>query len=290
MHTYKTTDFIGYNKSYNGFICAEARTLCMHSHEFYEIAYVVQGCGIHYANGVSSLIKEGDFIFVSPGIEHCTISSKDETVPRIRVCNCLFVPEYFNPAINCFLASKFTCATRFNDILSCDSPFCLLMHDTQNSPIKSTILSMKHEMDLQENSIDAIINNHLNTFLIEAGRIYDAQFNLDSIHNHPNPVIQDLISYIKANLDLQLTLNMLAEHVHFSPEYLSRYFKKHTGKNISSFISELRIEKAQELLCHTSYPISEIGYLCGYSSTSNFRKCFSKATGSSPHSFRKKQF
>lgn len=289
MRTYKATDYIGNNRSYNGFICAEARTLCLHSHEFYEIAYIVQGCGTHYANGVSSIIKEGDFIFVSPGIEHCTISSKDETVPRIRVCNCLFLPEYINPAIKCFLDSYFPCAAHFGEILCSDSPFCLVMHDTQNLPIKSTILSMKHEMDLQENSIDAIINNHINTFLIEAGRIYDAQLKLDSIHNYPNPIIQDLISYIKANLDLQLTLNMLAEYVHFSPEYLSRYFKKYTGKNISSFIAELRIEKAKELLCHTSYPVSEIGYLCGYSSASNFRKYFGKVTGLSPYYYRKKQ-
>lgn len=287
MHVYKTSDFIGYNKPYNAAVCAEARNVNLHSHEFYEIAYVVSGYGTHYTKDSSFLLKEGDFVFISPEAEHCTASSHDENVPRIRICNCLFTPEYFNVAAGLFLQSNFSCTEQFNNILNDAKPFCIVMHDTQAFSIKNLLFSMKREMDMQENCIDAIIKNLFNAFLIEAGRIYDSQFHLRSSDCRSDVIIQELISYIKTNLDLVLTLNMLANHVHFSPEYLSRYFKKHTGKKLSCFITELRIEKAKDLLCHTSYPISEIGYLCGYSSVSNFRKYFKNTTGLSPLTYRK---
>lgn len=93
-----------------------------------------------------------------------------------------------------------------------------------------------------------------------------------------------------SNFGSNLTLDFLAEYVHLSPEYLSRYFKKHTGKNLSKFITETRIKKAKYMLRTDDQPIHEIAEYCGYTSISNFEKAFKKLTGMTAGEYRRLDF
>ena len=74
--------------------------------------------------------------------------------------------------------------------------------------------------------------------------------------------------------------------MHLSREYLSRYFKRYTGKNISETLLEVRMYHAKEMLITTTHAVDDIGLYCGYTSSSNFQKAFKKYTGMSPREFR----
>ena len=102
-----------------------------------------------------------------------------------------------------------------------------------------------------------------------------------------NEVIDDLIKYIKSNFGSNITLDYLAAYAHLSPEYLSRYFKKCTGMNISEFITETRIEKAKFRLRTTNWSVQDIAVYCGYGSLANFHKAFKKAVGMTASEYRK---
>lgn len=99
--------------------------------------------------------------------------------------------------------------------------------------------------------------------------------------------IDELAKYIRANFSYNLSLDFLAQHMHLSREYLSRYFKKHMGKTISEYLLEVRIEKAKQMLRTSSYSISDICEHCGYTSVGNFQKAFKKVTSVSPSAYRK---
>ncbi|MCX7714882.1 MAG: AraC family transcriptional regulator [Clostridia bacterium] len=287
MPIYKTEDFIPRNSSYHLFCCAEARSPHMHSHDFYEIAYVYEGSGKHYTNFEVKSLKEGDFILLSPGFEHSVTSLEDSKAPWIRICNGLFDKNYFNSCIREYSKFDIFKNTSFYGMVNSSVPFCLHLSDNEAHTVKKYIWSMKYEYDLGKNCIDAAVKNLVQNFLIEANRICD--FKIDMITNQ-NDEIKNLIEYMQSNLHLNLTLDLLAAQIHLSPEYLSRYFKKATGKNVSSYLMELRISKAKRLLAESSYPITEICHLCGYSSLSNFRKYFGKITGMSPSDYRKLKF
>lgn len=86
-------------------------------------------------------------------------------------------------------------------------------------------------------------------------------------------------------VDLDHSLLSVAGYVGLSPSYFSRIFQKYTGQSFTSYLSELKIERAKELLLHTDEPISAIAEKINYTERS-FRRVFKNMTGHSPAIFR----
>lgn len=99
-------------------------------------------------------------------------------------------------------------------------------------------------------------------------------------------VINDIKKYISDNIDEDLSLVRLGELFHFNPSYLSRLFKQVTGKNLSYYINEVRLEKAKEMLRTNRYKIHEIATKLGYISAPYFTRIFKKAMNMSPQEYR----
>lgn len=93
--------------------------------------------------------------------------------------------------------------------------------------------------------------------------------------------------YISANLNSDnLTRNSVAAYMHMNPDYLSNLFHTKFGRTMSSYITDMRIDKAKELLIHTDLSLNEICERTGFASCSYFHKQFKKITGSTPQQFR----
>lgn len=91
--------------------------------------------------------------------------------------------------------------------------------------------------------------------------------------------------YMVEAVDLNHTLQSVAHYVDLSPSYFSRVFQKYTKQSFTSFASELKIERAKELLLHTNEPIAAIAEKINYTERS-FRRVFKNLTGHSPATFR----
>ncbi|HEX2927743.1 MAG TPA: helix-turn-helix domain-containing protein [Ruminiclostridium sp.] len=92
--------------------------------------------------------------------------------------------------------------------------------------------------------------------------------------------------YIIQHINEDLTLNRLSDMVHVNPSYLSRLFKNVTGLNLTDFIFETRIEKAKELLLHSSKKVNEISPEVGYDSPNSFARFFKNSVGMTPQEYR----
>lgn len=287
MLTYKCSTFIPPGEEFNAFPCAELRTERKHSHEFYEFAYVCDGCGTHYDGNDYKTVVRGNFVVISPGIEHCFISSENIESPWTTVLDCLFTNQFFNAVKQDYLNIESLKDTILYKLFENNKPFCLVLSDGTNSEIKFYMEAIKHKRGINNHKTNAIVKNLLLNMLIETSTLYDSFFEAPETVQKSLFEINHLIRYIKANLDVNLTLNLLAAQIHMSPAYLSRYFKQKTGKNISEYIAELRVEKAKKLLISTTHSITDVCFLCGYSSVPNFRKYFKKIVGMSPGNYRK---
>ena len=93
-------------------------------------------------------------------------------------------------------------------------------------------------------------------------------------------------NYISKNYMDDLRLPMLADLAGMSASAFSRFFKLHTGRNISEYIIDLRLGYAARMLVDTQKSISEIGFDCGFNNLSNFNRIFKKKKGCSPSEFR----
>lgn len=94
------------------------------------------------------------------------------------------------------------------------------------------------------------------------------------------------IAYIANHYSEELSAEILASAVYLTPDYLSRLFKKSTGKSISQYIRQYRMEKAKDALLHTHKKVIEIGIQSGYPNYSYFCQSFREYFGSSPEKYR----
>lgn len=106
-----------------------------------------------------------------------------------------------------------------------------------------------------------------------------------SIH-HYSPLVQKTIAYIEADLSGDLSLHALAILQNVSPGYLSTLFRKETGKTVTDFVTQRRMEHAAKLLRTTSLQIQTIAQHCGISDVNYFSKLFKRHYSMTPRQFR----
>ena len=93
-------------------------------------------------------------------------------------------------------------------------------------------------------------------------------------------------NYIAKNYMDEIRLNTLADIAGMSPSAFSRFFKLHTGRNLSDYIIEMRLGYASRMLVDTARSIAEISFQSGFNNLSNFNRIFKKKKGCSPSEFR----
>lgn len=102
--------------------------------------------------------------------------------------------------------------------------------------------------------------------------------------------VRNAIEYINLNLNMELSLSSVSEILDKNPSFLSNQFKKETGKTITKYIQETRIEKAINLLTTTELSIQEISETVGIHDLSWFSKLFKNIVGVSPSQYRATEF
>ncbi|MDP4261687.1 MAG: chromate resistance protein [Bacteroidota bacterium] len=100
---------------------------------------------------------------------------------------------------------------------------------------------------------------------------------------------RELKEIIQDHIDTSLSLKETSKVLNVHPAYLSREFSKYFDNlSFGEYIRKLRIEKAMEYLQSSSYSLTEIAYLTGFSDQSHFTRIFKKHTGENPSAYKKK--
>lgn len=102
--------------------------------------------------------------------------------------------------------------------------------------------------------------------------------------------VKDLKAIIQDQIDTQFTFDLkkISNDLEMNPSYLSREFSKYfEDLNFGDYVRKLRIEKAITLIQNSTYTLTEIGYMTGFSDQSHFTRIFKHCTGKNPSSYRK---
>jgi AraC-like DNA-binding protein len=94
--------------------------------------------------------------------------------------------------------------------------------------------------------------------------------------------------FIEDNQATDISLADVAKAVNTSTFYFCKLFKKATGLNFTEYLSQVRIEKAKNLLLNPNLRVSEIGYEIGFQSLTHFNRVFRRIAGQSPTSYRER--
>lgn len=77
-----------------------------------------------------------------------------------------------------------------------------------------------------------------------------------------------------------------ASELKYAPDYLTRIFKKHTGKTTLEYINGVRLQKAKSLLLNTDLSVSQIAYSVGFADEKYFMRLFKREESVTPTQYR----
>jgi YesN/AraC family two-component response regulator len=118
----------------------------------------------------------------------------------------------------------------------------------------------------------------------------DANHNLLTARVHDQPCITSAKNYIYEHASEPLRLRDVAEHVHLSQNYFSKFFKKTTGIGFSESLVRVRVENAKDLLTNSVLLMTEVASQTGFGSLSQFNRTFRRYAGCSPKAYRASLF
>ncbi len=132
----------------------------------------------------------------------------------------------------------------------------------------------------------------LYTIATSADCEYIASQGYTSSHNKEtdNSRMSKIYNFVLENYHRDITVQEVADIIHFAKGSFCRYFKQRTGKTFMDFLIEVRIGNACKLLMEDELNINEIAYACGYNNISNFFHQFKALKGCSPSRYQKNYF
>src|SRR5436309_15728130 len=101
-------------------------------------------------------------------------------------------------------------------------------------------------------------------------------------------LLRSLIKTVRRRVraDEELTVEAVTKELGYTRQYVSGRFHRITGRLLSHFLKEKRLEKAARLLKGGNMRISQIARCCGFDSENYFRQQFRHRYGMSPRQFR----
>lgn len=255
-------------------------TYPIHNHEVYELNFVEHAPGVRRIVGDSNeIIDEFDLVLItSPDLEHVweqnTCTSED-----IREVTVQF---YFDLSEDGFLSHN-----PFNSMRK----MMLEARKGLSYPLEA-IMRVYHLIDTLSTVKDgfyAVIQ--FMTILYELSKCDGARTLATSSYakveaDSDSRRILKVKNYISKNYMDEIRLATMASIAGMSPSSFSRFFKLHTGRNLSEYIIDLRLGYASRMLVDTSKSVAEISYACGFNNLSNFNRIFKKKKNCSPSEFR----
>lgn len=100
-------------------------------------------------------------------------------------------------------------------------------------------------------------------------------------------VILRAMSFIRRRFTDKVTLEDVASEVSLSPTYFSRLFKEEAGQSFKSYLNDLRIGEARNLLRETDLPLIDLASRVGFEDQSYFSRVFRNVVGISPGRYRR---
>ncbi|WP_366186531.1 AraC family transcriptional regulator [Flavobacterium ovatum] len=247
-----------------------------HSHNYYEIIYIVKGSGIHHLNANLLAYKSGDLFVISPDDEHYFDIKKRTGFVFIK-----FTDNYFNSnkKLSC---DEFLLNTPENfmrekvlkeNVLELDASCRLILKNTVENIMSyngKTDISTSPIMFYQILSIFGLIKESIsamNLKMVGAGIDNDV-----------------IITYIHQNVyePKLIQIKSIAVHFNISHTYFGTYFKRNFSITYRDYIHTLRIKLIEKRILSKQMSIKQIAHEFGFTDESHLSNYFKKKKNKRP--------
>ena len=99
-------------------------------------------------------------------------------------------------------------------------------------------------------------------------------------------IIDTVLAILAENLDGELSLDAVCQRAAFSRSYLERLFYEEMHCGIKQYFTQMKVDRAKELISEQVYTFTEIASMLGFNSIHYFSRTFKKHTGMTPTQYR----
>lgn len=243
----------------------------LHVHSFYEVCYAFAGEGTFLINNEWHTVRAGDVFVARPNDLHEIVSSKTEPLGIYFWSYSLSVHGSENDTaqlLTAFADSEICISQKIGSL-----PILL---DLVADEVRRCEAGYKH-------AIEAITTK----ILLETARsVTNVTVKSDTEIDSQTTVVREVIQYLKDNYQQSVSIRDVAAQVHMSERHVSRLFLQSTHKTIKTYLTDLRMNKACQLLLKSDATITEVAQQTGYPDVRYFSTLFRKNFGTTPTDFR----
>jgi AraC-like DNA-binding protein len=255
-------------------------TYPIHNHEVYELNFVEHAEGVRRIVGDSSeVIGEYDLVLItSPDLEHVW-EQNDCRSQDIREVTIQFDFDFSDSSI--FGRNPFNSMRKM--MVEAQKGLCFPMDAIMK------VYQQLHTLSSIKDGFYAF--QQFLAILYELSRcdgarsLASSSFAKVDVASDSRRVLK-VKNYISENYQHEIRLSDMASLAGMSASAFSRFFKLHTGRNLTDYIIDMRLGYASRQLVDSTDSIAEISYRCGFNNLSNFNRIFRKKKGCSPSEFR----
>ena len=257
------------------------RSFSFHWHELLEITYVLEGKISVSVDGKIFQAQQRDIIVINSGLIHSFFNPEPGTLITI-----------FQFGLELFDQSLVDLRDRAAQKLVFDrKTFISLKEDTSlHQKLEYLLLEIRREYYDKEDGFHLAIKSRLYEMALVFLRALPAKTPVSREmvrHNYNNQILERVFSFIHGNSgNPETSLEQAAAAAALSKFYFTRFFKEQTGQTFHAYLSLVRINRAKEYLTESDLPVTEVAYLCGFSSIKTFNRIFKTFTGVSPSTYR----
>ncbi len=240
----------------------------IHRHDYFEIEWLIEGNIEHELNGEQSILSAGDIYGLSTVDLHKIDVIETPTFRNISI-------DYKNsPKAIQHILGKMNFPIKGH--LSEDE-----LSEIHEYFFKLRELTLKNDSSFRSDRIIAYT-------LLLLSKIFDCSTSLEpASENNGYHHIARAMEYISNHYSEPLSLGAVARGVSLSACHLSQLFTKISGSSFIEYLTEFRIQKAQNALLESDKSVSEIAFECGFGSFPSFSRAFKRICGCSPSEYRK---
>lgn len=252
--------------------------LTPHSHEYFQIYYILQGSLIHVTGNGTSTLTKGDAFIIPPGCTHSIQEQKDTLFYTFS-----FTKESLEPTYNSIpLVTQF-----LQDLNSNGNVHAKISIKNDNLLFVEELMEKMHrEFEEKQIGYSDALHTYATALLIILARYHFENAPLTIPKSSNRARIISSMEFIDANFTKQLTLDDMAKWTAMSKSEFCRQFLEFSGTTFQKYLHSARINHAATLI-KKDYSISAVHTLCGYNDFSTFYRNFKKIMGCSPMQYRK---
>lgn len=271
-----------------------------HSHTWFEFNYIFSGKECTILDGIEYEVENGQFFLVPPGVEHSHKYSGVEPHEGICIRWVLERNEIRNSNLQGETYDKLSLQSASNDITQNHTNLSGGICDILGSLSRWELGTVKDECGIHE-LIDWLLkvdDQSYASMRIKLRFLYllfalcainpiGIDSNRRASRLDRDNIVRKVELLLNDHREGGLKMDRLATSLHMSYGHLSRLYKKAAGRTIINRLTDIRLEKAVNLLENSGYSIREIAEKCEFSTQYYFSRLFKKKYGVSPLKYRK---